>query len=118
MRKDTKSILIPADTLEWLTVVLWLILWAFMTASALAFPGTIPIHYEAGQPDRYAGFAEMMIIPVLVSLMNVLLIYLARFIGRGKEYSSVVIRDAILILTIGINILVLFMAFSIIWASA
>ena len=118
MRKDVRSILVPADTLEWLIVTLWLILWAFMIASALAFPGMIPIHYEApGQPDRYASFTEALIIPALASLMNVLLLYLARFIGRGEEYGSRITRDAVLIMAVGINILIIFMAVAIIWTS-
>lgn len=118
MKGHIKSILVPADTLEWITVVLWLMLWIFMIASALAFPGMLPIHYDDfGQPDRYADLPEAMIIPALASLANILLLYLARFMGRGGAYSSQVTRDTILILAIGINVLILFMAFALVWTS-
>ncbi|MDD4245276.1 MAG: DUF1648 domain-containing protein [Candidatus Methanomethylophilaceae archaeon] len=118
MNRDIKRILAPADTLEWIVVVLWLVLWIFMIASALAFPGKIPIHYDAlGEPDRYANFTESMIVPALASLVNVLLIYLARFLGREGTYGSRVTRDIIMILTVGINVLILFMAFALVWVS-
>ncbi|MDD2532652.1 MAG: DUF1648 domain-containing protein [Candidatus Methanomethylophilaceae archaeon] len=118
MKRDIKRILAPADTLEWIVAALWLLLWIFMIASALMFPGKIPIHYDAlGEPDRYANFLESMIVPALASLVNVLLIYLARFLGREGTYSSQVTRDTIKILTIGVNVLILFMAFALVWTS-
>ena len=118
MKGDIKRILVPADTLEWIIVLLWLILWVFMIASALAFPGMLPIHYDdLGQPDRYADVPEAMIMPALASLANILFLYLARFMGREGTYSSQITRDTILILAVGINVLIIFMAFSLVWTS-
>src|SRR5690242_6969948 len=102
-------------TARWLTVCQWLIAAAMFVAAALVWPNvpdSVPVHFGlSGEPNRYAGKVEGLLLLPLIALAVVLLLkVLPRIDPRRSRFAEFVTAYNLAVLAIQVFLALLYAA--------